>query len=58
MVGVLEERVKLQETILTELRRKIVAAASVPDADIKKITGEVVKQMEREMHLERLRRGL
>lgn len=58
MVGVLEERVKLQETILTELRRKIVTAASVPDADIKKITGEVVKQMEREMHLERLRRGL
>lgn len=58
MVGVLEEQMKLQETILTELRQKIAANVSVPETNIKKITGEVMKQMEREMHLERLRRGL
>lgn len=58
MVGMLEEQMKVQETILAELRRKLVATVSTPEANIKKITGEVMRQMEREMHLERLRRGL
>lgn len=58
MVGMLEEQMKLQETILTELRQKIAANVNVPETNIKKITGEVMRQMEREMHLERLRRGL
>lgn len=58
VVGMLEEQMKLQETILTELRQKIITTVPVPDTNVKKITGEVMKQMEREMHLERLRRGL
>lgn len=58
MVGMLEEQIKVQETILTELRQKMLVPGYVPETNIKKITGEVIKQMDREMHLERLRQGM
>lgn len=47
-----------KQTVLTEVRKEVVTAARIPETDIKRITGEVMRQMEREMHLERLRRGL
>lgn len=53
----LEEQVEQQKTILTELNRKMESAVRKPEWDAGKITAEVMKRMEREMHLERLRRG-
>lgn len=54
----LEEQVEQQKTILTELNRKMESAVREPEWDAGKITAEVMKRMEREMHLERLRRGI
>ncbi len=58
MIGTLEEQLKLQKTVVTELERKVRSFESPPQLNMNKIAGEVMRQMEREMHLERLRRGL
>lgn len=57
-VMTLEEQVKQQKTLLTELTRKIETSVKLPEWDVGKMTSEVMKRMEREMHVERLRRGL
>lgn len=57
-VMTLEEQVKQQKTLLTELTRKLETAVKPPEWDVGKMTSEVMKRMEREMHVERLRRGL
>lgn len=57
-VMTLEEQVKQQKTLLTELTRKIETSVKPPEWDVGKMTSEVMKRMEREMHVERLRRGL
>lgn len=57
-VMTLEEQVKQQKTLLTELTRKIETNVKPPEWDVGKMTSEVMKRMEREMHVERLRRGL
>lgn len=56
-VADLEEQVKKQSTLLFQLQKNVETAIQVPEPDMGKITGEVMKRMEREMHLERLRRG-
>lgn len=57
-VAALEEQVRQQKTLLAELTRKAETAVKAPEWDVGKLTGEVMKRMEREMHVERLRRGL
>lgn len=57
-VVTLEEQMKQQKTLLTELTRKIETSMKPPEWDVGKMTSEVMKRMEREMHVERLRRGL
>lgn len=54
----LEEQVRKQRTLITELRQKIDTVVCVPEPDVGRVAGEVMRRMEREMHLERLRRGL
>ncbi|MCM1284018.1 MAG: hypothetical protein NC242_10375 [Roseburia sp.] len=57
-VSAIERRVKIQESVIAELRQKITALTNFPESSIRKITGQVMRQMEQEMHLERLRRGI
>ncbi len=58
IVRTLEEQIREQRTLIDELQHRVLAAPRQPEPDMNKITGEVMKRMEREMHLERLRRGL
>ena len=54
----LEEQVKKHKTLLFQLQKNIESAQTAPEPDLSRIAGEVMKRMEREMHLERLRRGI
>lgn len=56
-VAGLEEQINRQKTLLLQLQKRMETAIPVPEPDIGKLTGEVMRRMEREMHLERLRRG-
>lgn len=57
-LATLEEQVKQQKTLLIELNRKLESAARPAEWNAGMLTGEVMKRMEKEMHLERLRKGL
>ncbi|MCM1106289.1 MAG: hypothetical protein NC355_05015 [Blautia sp.] len=57
-ISAIERQVKLQESVIAELRQKITDSTSLSESSIRKITGRVMRQMEQEMHLERLRRGI
>ncbi|MBD5469528.1 MAG: hypothetical protein HDR21_15490 [Lachnospiraceae bacterium] len=54
----LEEQVKKQRALLFQLQKNVETAVQAPEPDVGKLTGEIMKRMEREMHLERLRRGI
>ena len=53
----LEEQVKKQRALLLQLQKNVETAVQAPEPDLGKLTGEVMRRMEREVHLERLRRG-
>ncbi|MCM1103331.1 MAG: hypothetical protein NC409_04415 [Clostridium sp.] len=52
-----EEQLNRQKTLLLQLQKSMETAIRTPEPDMGKLTDEVMKRMEREMHLERLRRG-
>lgn len=58
IVSTLEEQMRVQKTVIAELQKKVSAAPSAPELNMNRLTEEVMKRMEREMRLERLRRGL
>lgn len=57
-VSLLEERMTSQEQILRELRQTTEAQQKLRPEQIDGITKAVIKKMEQELHLEKLRRGL
>lgn len=56
-VAGLEEQLNRQKTLLFQLQKNMESVIRTPEPDMGKITEEVMKRMERDMHLERLRRG-
>lgn len=58
IVSSLEEQMRVQKTVIAELQKKVSAAPNAPELNMNRLTEEVMKRMEREMRLERLRRGL
>lgn len=54
----MEEQINRQKTLLIDLQKKMETDIQIPEPDMGRITGEVMKRIEKEMHLERLRRGL
>ncbi len=54
----LEERMAVHEKVLKEFRQTKTTEGHISAVQIDKITKEVMKKMEHELHLERLRRGL
>lgn len=58
VVSTLKERMELQEKVIKEIRQMPTAGQKLPPGSIKQITSEVIKTMESELHLEKLRRGL
>lgn len=58
IVSTLEEQMRVQKTVIAELQKKVSAAPNAPELNMSRLTEEVMKRMEREMRLERLRRGL
>ncbi|MCJ7833895.1 hypothetical protein MUB23_00615 [Cuneatibacter sp. NSJ-177] len=54
----LEEQIRLQETKVTQLSESQGAGNEIPRPDVGAITREVVKRLERELRLEKMRKGL
>ena len=54
----MEERLLLQEKMIKELKQTKTAPGALPKGWLEKVTKEVMKKMERELRLERVRRGL
>ena len=57
LVENMEERLLLQEKLIKELKETETVPAALPKGWMDGVTKEVMKKMERELHLEKMRRG-
>lgn len=58
MVRVLKEKIEVQEKVMTELKRNTGQNKIPAQVNINQLTKQVMKKMEEELRVEKMRRGL
>ncbi len=58
IVKQLNEKIEIQEKLVTELKQKASQSGRNPSVNINQLTNQVMKKMEQELRLEKMRRGL
>lgn len=58
LVGTLNQRIEMHDTVIKELKKTTLEGEKLPAENVNRIAKEVIKKMEGELRLEKLRRGL